>query len=102
MHLICKASVYKLFSELFLATSCLLYTDTVFKGLEASQLFQDIVTSGYCLLILAYPPAVCAINHESALENAPLYPTQSKRWWRLGVQLKCLFVQQFVAHFKWL
>ena len=28
-HLICKASVYKLFSELFLATSCLLYADTV-------------------------------------------------------------------------
>ena len=28
-HLICKASVYKLVSELFLATSCLLYADTV-------------------------------------------------------------------------
>ena len=28
-RLICKASVYKLFSELFLATSCLLYADTV-------------------------------------------------------------------------
>ena len=28
-HLICKACVYKLFSELFLATSCLLYADTV-------------------------------------------------------------------------
>ena len=28
-RLICKASVYKLMSELFLATSCLLYTDTV-------------------------------------------------------------------------
>ena len=27
--LICKASVYKLFSELFLVTSCLLYADTV-------------------------------------------------------------------------
>ena len=27
--LICKASVYKLFSELFLATFCLLYADTV-------------------------------------------------------------------------
>ena len=29
VRLICKASVYKLFSELFLATSCLLYADTV-------------------------------------------------------------------------
>ena len=28
-RLICKASVYKLVSELFLATSCLLYADTV-------------------------------------------------------------------------
>ena len=30
VRLICKASVYKLFSELFLATSCLLHADTVF------------------------------------------------------------------------
>ena len=29
VHLICKASVYKLFSELFSSTSCLLYADTV-------------------------------------------------------------------------
>ena len=28
VRLICKVSVYKLFSELFLATSCLLYADT--------------------------------------------------------------------------
>ena len=28
-RLICKASVYKLFSELFLATSCPLYADAV-------------------------------------------------------------------------
>ena len=39
--------------------------------LEASQFVRDIVTSGYRLPFLAYPPAVCANNHRSALEDAP-------------------------------
>ena len=38
--------------------------------LDASQFVRDIVTAGYCLPFSANPPAVCANNHKSALENS--------------------------------
>ena len=38
--------------------------------LEASQFVCDIVTSGYRLPFLAFPPAVCAKNNKSAIEHA--------------------------------
>lgn len=38
--------------------------------LEASQYVCDIVTSGYRLPFLAFPPAVCAKNSKSAIEHA--------------------------------
>ena len=38
--------------------------------LEASQFVIDIITHGYHLPFLAFPPAVCARNHKSAFEHA--------------------------------
>lgn len=38
--------------------------------LEASQFVCDIVTSGYHLPFVVFPPAVCANNHRSAFDNA--------------------------------
>ena len=38
--------------------------------LEASQFIIDIVTHGYRLPFLAFPPPVCARNHRSAFEHA--------------------------------
>ena len=38
--------------------------------LEASQFVTDIITHGYRLPFLAFPPAVCARNHKSAFEHA--------------------------------
>ena len=38
--------------------------------LEGSQFVIDIITHGYHLPFLAFPPAVCARNHKSAFEHA--------------------------------
>ena len=38
--------------------------------IEASQFVVDIVTHGYRLPFLAFPPTVCARNHKSAFEHA--------------------------------
>lgn len=38
--------------------------------LEASQFVINIITHGYCLSFLAFPPAVCARNHKSAFQHA--------------------------------
>ena len=38
--------------------------------LEASQYVCDIITSGYRLPFLVFPPAVCAKNNKSAIEHA--------------------------------
>lgn len=38
------------------------------NDLQASEFVSDIVTSGYRLPFLAFPPAVCAYNHKSAFE----------------------------------
>ena len=40
------------------------------NDLQASKFVNDIVTSGYRLPFLAFPPAVCANNHKSAFENS--------------------------------
>ena len=68
--------------------------------LEASQFVRDIVTYGYRLPFLAYPPDVCANNHTSALENAPFVSGAVQELVETGCAVK-VSVQQSVAHFKW-
>ena len=67
-RLICKASVYKLVSELFLATSCLLYADTVPLR---SIIYVSYFSMHYCAVLLhalnfSLRRQVAAINKMSA------------------------------------